>query len=136
MVWLLDANVAVAHVHEEHEHHGRVERWLAQVDKVATCPIIEGALVRYLVRMGASGAEIRGPLASLANRPGHEFWPDDLSYTDADLSQVIGHRQVTDAYLVSLVRCHGQDARLATLDQGLALTHPDAVTLVGEGARS
>jgi len=54
-----------------------------------------------------------------------------LSYVDADLTQVIGHRQVTDAYLVSLVRHHGPDARLATLDEGLAKLYPDVATFVG-----
>jgi predicted nucleic acid-binding protein len=42
---------------------------------------------------------------------------------------VIGHRQVTDAYLVALARHH--DGRLATFDRGLAALHDDAVELLG-----
>ena len=132
MIWLLDANVLIAHTDQEHEHHLLVERWLARVDRVATCPIVEGALVRHLVRLGATEAVAHGPLKSLANRPGHEFWPDDLPYADVDLSQVIGHRQVTDAYLVSLARHHGPEARLATLDAGLEQAYPDVVTQIGQ----
>lgn len=42
---------------------------------------------------------------------------------------VIGHRQVTDAYLVALARHHG--GRLATLDRGLAALHGEDVFLLG-----
>ena len=42
---------------------------------------------------------------------------------------VIGHRQVTDAYRVGLVRPHGPAARLATLD--LAELY-DVAVLIGQ----
>jgi predicted nucleic acid-binding protein len=41
---------------------------------------------------------------------------------------VIGHRQVTDAYLVALARRHG--GHVATLDAGLAALHGDDVLLL------
>jgi hypothetical protein len=41
---------------------------------------------------------------------------------------IIGHRQVTDAYLPQLAPAPG--ARLATFDQGLAKAHPDITELV------
>jgi predicted nucleic acid-binding protein len=44
------------------------------------------------------------------------------------MTGVIGHRQVTDAYLAHLART--RNGRLATFDQGLAKTHPDVVDLV------
>ena len=53
------------------------------------------------------------------------------SYAQVDLSQVIGHRQVSDAYLISLVRAHGSQARLATLDEELVQLYPDVADLIG-----
>jgi uncharacterized protein len=61
-------------------------------------------------------------------RDWHAFWPDAIPYERAHLGGIIGHRQVTDAYLVALARHHG--ARLATLDRGLAALHGEHVHLV------
>ena len=58
----------------------------------------------------------------------HEFWPDSLSYREVRWQGVIGHRQVTDAYLAHLARARG--SRLATFDQGLAKLHHDVCDLV------
>jgi hypothetical protein len=41
---------------------------------------------------------------------------------------VIGHKQVTDAYLVALAKC--RNARLINFDRGLAALPPDVVSLV------
>ena len=45
-----------------------------------------------------------------------------------DLDHVVGHRQVADAYLVSLARTHS--ATLATLDAGLASSVPRHTVLL------
>ena len=58
----------------------------------------------------------------------HEFWADDLPYQASHLRGVIGHRQVTDAYLVALAAHHG--GRVVTLDKGLAALHGDGVLLL------
>lgn len=47
---------------------------------------------------------------------------------------VIGHRQVTDAYLAQLARAQG--GKLATFDQGLAKLHHDVAELVPISARA
>ncbi|GAB3804489.1 hypothetical protein GCM10028798_24830 [Humibacter antri] len=57
------------------------------------------------------------------------FWPDDVSYVDAALNTVTGHRQVTDAYLVALASGRPV-AVLATMDAGLAQAHDDQAFLV------
>jgi toxin-antitoxin system PIN domain toxin len=129
--YLLDANVLIALTVEEHEHHSRVAAWLAGVETVALCPIVEGSLVRFLVRIGESAAVAAEVLRLLHAHPRCDFWPDSVSYADADISGVRGHRQVTDSYLVALVASRG-DARLATLDQALAQGSPDLTALVGE----
>lgn len=126
---LLDANLLIALVIDDHVHHGLAERWsIDTAGPFATCPITQGSLVRFLVREGASGEEARRFLADLVVHEAHRFWPDDLGYDRVDLRAVVGHRQVTDAYLAALARAHG--GHLATLDRGLAAVHPDVVHLV------
>jgi hypothetical protein len=61
----------------------------------------------------------------------HDFWSDDVSYLDVRLEGVVGHRQVTDAYLAGLAR--GRGGRLATFDGGLAALHPDVAVRVPTG---
>lgn len=127
--FLLDANVLLALTAYEHVHHERVSRWAADVQQFALCPLVEGALIRFAVRLGASVAEALQTLRLLRERSGYEFWPDSLSYADASLQHVRGHRQVTDAYLASLAGSRPK-ARLATLDEGLALARPELTLLI------
>lgn len=53
---------------------------------------------------------------------------DDLPYGEADMTGVIGHRQVTDAYLAGLARA--RKGSLATFDRGLVALHHDVALLV------
>ena len=72
-----------------------------------------------------------GPVAHaerIAGNQRHEFWPDNASYHDIPVAGIIGHRQVTDAYLAHLARSYS--ARLATFDQTLAKLHPDVADLI------
>jgi uncharacterized protein len=80
--------------------------------------VVEGALVRYLTRVGERAETALHVLRALHALPACEFWPDDVSYLDADLTAVRGHRQVTDAHLVSLAARH-PGGILATLDEAL-----------------
>ena len=131
MSFLLDANVLIALFDEQHVHHDTVVEWLvACEDGIATCPIVEGALVRWITRiLGASGAAAAtAELDKLAADPRHEFWPDDLPYSAVSWRGVLGHRQVTDGYLAELARFNR--GRLATFDRGLAALHPDIAYLV------
>jgi uncharacterized protein len=112
-----------------HMHYQAARHWLAGSDEpFATCPITEGSLVRHIFRQGGTGVAAKVILAALREDPRHQFWPDDFSYGDVPLDNVVGHAQVTDAYLVALARHHG--ARLATFDGGLARSHSDAVELI------
>ena len=127
--YLLDANVLIALTVVEHEHHERATTWAAGIDRFALCPVVEGALVRFLVRIGESATVATQLLGALHAMRGCEFWPDGLSYVDADLRHVRGHRQVTDAYLVSLAAGR-PGSRLATLDEGLRQERPELTLLV------
>lgn len=123
MTYLLDGNVLVALVVEDHVHHEVVRDWFGTAAPFATCPITQGTLLRLLIRNGMAGTDAAAVLATVARHPRHEFWVDDLGYDAVDLSKLLGHRQVTDAYLAQLARRRA--GRLATLDRGLADLHPD-----------
>lgn len=128
MSYLLDANVLIALTVQEHEHHERATIWASTVDHYATCPIVEGALVRFLVRLGESAIAAAEVIQRIRDLPTCDFWPDSISYAGIDLEQVVGHRQVTDAYLVGLARSRA--AALATLDEALVSLFPDHTFLV------
>jgi toxin-antitoxin system PIN domain toxin len=127
--YLLDANVLIALTVAEHEHHARASNWMAGIDRFALCPVVEGALVRFLVRIGERASVATRLLRQVHALRGCEFWSDGLSYADADLHHVRGHRQVTDAYLVSLAAAQ-PGAKLATLDEALARQLPEATLLL------
>lgn len=132
MTALLDANVLIALVVTDHVHHDVAEDWFERSgDALATCPLTQGALVRFLLRAGATAAGAVDVVRGLRTSGRHEFWPDDLGYDEVDLRGVVGHRQATDAYLSALARARG--ARLVTLDHGLAALHPDVAELLDAG---
>lgn len=129
MAVLLDANVLIALLVDDHVHHAAAESWFAGLDEnFASCPITEGSLMRLLIHEGQPAATARVILAGTAAHPRYEFWPDDVSYGDVPVRGIVGHRQVTDAYLAQLARAH--NARLATFDQALAKLHTDVAELV------
>ena len=131
MSFLLDANVLIALFDEQHVHHVTVVEWLvACEDGIATCPIVEGALVRWITRiLGASGAAAAtAELDKLAADPRHEFWPDDLPYSAVSWRGVLGHRQVTDAYLAQSART--RRGKVLTLDKGFCSLHSDVARLL------
>jgi uncharacterized protein len=125
----LDANVLIALLVEDHVLHGAAENWFVGMSgNFATCPITQGNLIRLLIREGQPATAAREILNGTTADPRHEFWPDDVSYADVPAQGIIGHRQVTDAYLVQLARAHG--SRLATFDQAIAKLHHDVAELV------
>ena len=124
---LLDANVLIALSIVDHEHHDRARRWLGPTRRFASTPSTQGSLVRFLVRVASTGHAIDA-LALLNRNERHEFWPDDQPYNAEILHQVVGHKQVTDAYLAAAA--HARGSKMATLDRGLALLRPSIVELI------
>ena len=113
-------------------HHSSAETWfLGVTDGVASCPITQGSLIRLVVREGQTAEAARSLLRGLAADQRHEFWPDDVTYADIPTAGIIGHRQVTDAYLAHLARSRA--GRLATFDQASARIHADVADLVPTG---
>lgn len=129
---LLDSNVLIALAVEDHVQHPASHQWLeSHAGMVAACPITQGALLRILLRSGQPMDQCLRLLSNTLADERVEFWADDLSYLDVAMAGVVGHRQVTDAYLAALARHHG--GRLATFDKGLAALHPDVTELVPVG---
>ena len=124
-VHLLDGNVLVALVSSTHVHHQSAQAWFAGGgEPFATCPITQGTLLRLLMRLGEVSADTAlAVLAGVTAHARHRFWPDNLGYADVSWRGVLGHRQVTDAYLAGLARHH--QGRLVTFDAGLAALHVD-----------
>jgi len=120
-VALLDVNALVALAWDSHVHHATMRAWLTANDSSewATCPITESGFVRVssnpIVLPSAIGVDAaRGVLTALRAHSGHRFLTDDVSLTDSDVPSIVGHRQVTDAHILTLARRRGM--RLVTFD--------------------
>jgi len=138
---LLDVNLLVALFDPNHVHHEPAHRWFAdrRASGWATCPLTENGVVRILANPAYSPAaerpsEIARRLASFRASGHHAFWPDDVSVCDTRaFSLTVGHRQLTDVYLLGLARAHG--GYLATFDRSVPLkavrgAQPDDLVVV------
>ncbi len=127
---LLDVNVWVALFDDAHLFSERANAFIeAPRVKIATCPLVENAVLRVLNlpsygRGGAVGlVRVRERLREACATLDHEFWPDDVSLRDdasADFTRIHGHNQVTDVYLLALAVRHG--GCLATFDRAISLS--------------
>jgi len=127
--FLVDGNVLIALTVVDHIHHDAALEWFEAAGPIlATCPITEGTLLRFLLRERQLASDAIAVLESIRSQSWHTFWPDSIPYEGSQLAGVIGHRQVTDAYLVALARHHR--GRVATLDKGLAAVHGEHVHLL------
>ena len=126
MIVLLDGNVLIALLSPDHSHNEVARHWFSsQGDRFASCPITQGTLLRSMLRdrPGTRPQDLVQVIDALKQHPRHIFWGDTLDYGQVSLRGILGHRQVTDAYLAGLARFHG--AKLATFDRGLVASHPD-----------
>lgn len=118
-VYLLDGTVLHAPVPEAHVHHTPARRWLVDLDgDSATCLVAQGMLVHLAIRLrGQTVEQALAVLQAVTGVTGHRFWPNALAYHQIRWHGVLGHRQVTAAYLAALAR-HNR-GMLASLDMGL-----------------
>lgn len=121
---LLDVNALVALAWDSHVHHTAIRAWFAanSARGWATCPITESGFVRVssnpkVLPSPIGLADAREVLTLLRAADGHRFLVDDVSLTDDDVPSIVGHRQVTDAHLLTLAARHGM--RLVTFDAAL-----------------
>ena len=125
---LLDINVLIALLDQSHLLHRPATRWLeGQVEQGwATCPITENGVVRIMAQPAYSNAQ---PAAQVAQRlqeacshSSHAFWAAPISLLQEGLirwDQLLGPRQITDAYLLALAASQG--GCFASFDQRISL---------------
>jgi uncharacterized protein len=132
--YLLDVNVLIALAWPFHVHHAVAHEWFENVGykSWATCPLTQLAFVRIssnakIIPAAVSPRAAVRALEEMTELVGHVFWSDDLPVNKlASLNSIalIGHRQVSDAYLIELAKHH--KGKLATLDAGLAELLPSS----------
>lgn len=125
---LLDVNMLIALVDDEHAHHRRASDWFESNRRQgwATCPITENGCLRIVSQPRYSNsmsiAEAMQRLRELTDTTAHQSVADDISLLTPgriDISAVSNHRQLTDVYLLALAVAH--NLRFVTLDKGLRL---------------
>lgn len=126
--YLLDVNMLIALTWPSHMHHGVARAWfkMNSASGWATCAVTQLGFVRIssnpkIIPDAVAPREAVAMLARLTALPGHAFWPDAIAVDAmgpfASLA-FVGHRQVTDAYLLSMAQHHS--GKLTTLDRGIS----------------
>lgn len=130
--FLLDVNVLIALLWTRHEHHAVAQSWFAGASESgwATCSLTQLGFVR-IVSNAAFSAEAIRPAQAMAvlktnlRHPSHQEWEDRWGAStvlEPFAERLVGHRQVTDAYLLGLAAKH--EGRLATFDRGIDTLAP------------
>jgi len=126
--YLLDVNVLIAILDQEHVHHLRSRTWFQDTGQRhwLTCPTTENGVIRIMSlpsypRLATNPASVLESLESLRRIGRHTFVADHISLLDDPnviRSRILASKQVTDTYLLALVVHH--DAILATSDSRLS----------------
>lgn len=130
-VALLDVNVLLALLIEDHAFHATATEWFAKQCKSgwATCPLTETGFVRIAAQTATAGWTVRHALRVIEeNRgaAGHVFWPLDYSMSEIlpeIRARIHGPKQLTDAVLLDLAIRRG--GVLATFDQKVRGMFPE-----------
>ena len=128
---LLDVNVLIALLDQDHSLHSRAREWFRGQGRHgwASCPLTQNGCVRVMSHPSYPNplpvASVMARLRDAVAHSRHEFWPDDISLLDervADPTRIHGPRQITDLYLLALAVRHG--GVFATFDTAMS---PSAV---------
>ena len=127
MSHLLDANALIALGWPTHEHHPRMINWFSQHARAgwASTAFTQSAFVRIISQPAFSGRSIAvGEVAELLLRntvhPKHRLVPLDFGFAEvwaACTGGILGHRQITDAWLLTAAIRSGM--KLLTFDTGI-----------------
>lgn len=127
-VHLLDVNVLIALCDGRHEHHELAARWFVAhaAQGWASCPLTQNGAIRIMSAPAYPGArpvaQVLAQVQAMCAHAHHRFWPDAVSLVQAGTlnpAHLLGHRQLTDAYLLALAVHHR--GCLVTLDGGVAI---------------
>lgn len=126
---LLDVNVLIAMLDQDHSLHRRAREWFAGHARAgwASCPLTQNGCVRIMSHPGyPNGVPVTATIKLLREAVAgshHAFWPDDVSLLDArvaDPTRIHGPRQLTDLYLLALAVRHG--GALVTFDASISIS--------------
>jgi toxin-antitoxin system PIN domain toxin len=126
-VSLLDVNMLIALAWPSHVHHNVAQAWFSRnaANGWATCPLTQCAFVRIsanrkIIPEAVTPQEALSLLRKIVGLKTHTFWKDDIGILHQQIpaSLLVGHRQITDAYLLGLAIHHG--GQLVTLDGGVS----------------
>ena len=125
---LLDLNVLIALTDPDHRHHRTAQAWFVSAGKESwgICPLTEAGFVRVTTnpafRSGLLTLEQAvAILQALKGHAGYWYWQIDESWvtlTAPFAARILGHQQVTDAYLLGLAI--KENGVLVTFDRGIA----------------
>lgn len=125
---LLDINVLVALLDADHLHHRLASDWLADnlAAGWASCALTQNGCIRVMSRPSYPNAlptaRVAERLRAAASTAHHRFIAESLSLLDTerfDTERLLGHRVVTDAYLLGLAVQN--DLRLVSFDGSVPL---------------
>lgn len=121
---LLDVNILLALADSLHPHHQRAKDFFVSQlhGGWATCPLVENGFLRilsgntYANRVESPGVARMILAQMIRSSPGHQFWPDDLSFcTDSYFPELPHSKHLTDCYLLALAVKRG--GKFATFDR-------------------
>jgi len=125
---LLDVNVLIALLDQDHSLHKRAREWFGgnAAGGWSSCPLTQNGCVRIMSHPSYPNpvpvALVMGRLREAVMDSHHEFWPDDVCLLDervVDATRIHGPRQITDLYLLALAVRH--DGTLVTFDGSIAI---------------
>lgn len=125
---LLDVNVLIALSDGRHQHHDLAARWFVAhaAEGWASCPLTQNGALRIMGAPVYPGTrpmvQVLAQVQALCASVHHHFWPDELSLLQPgtlNTTHLLGHRQLSDAYLLALAVHH--QGRLVNLDGGLTV---------------
>jgi toxin-antitoxin system PIN domain toxin len=140
---LLDINVVIALLDAEHVMHATATQWLARgwENGWASCPVTQNGVLRILSQPAYPNyrpvAEVAERLAEACSHPSHQFWSGGVSLlnpTGVNWRQLLGPRQVTDAYLLAVAV--SESGRFVSFDQRIPTdlvpqARPDQLVVIG-----
>jgi toxin-antitoxin system PIN domain toxin len=125
--YLLDLNALISLAEPDSIHYLAILEWFdcAGKEDWGLCPLTEAGFVRVTTNPAYRGvsrtmAQATAILAELATHPGYRYWPivDTWAALTAPFSaRMLGHQQVTDAYLLGLAV--KEDGVLVTFDKAI-----------------
>jgi toxin-antitoxin system PIN domain toxin len=123
-VHLLDVNVLLALLDEDHIHNAVVDDWFDTPGlEWSLCPFTEAGVLRLLTRPktgNLSIEDVTDMLDGLRQQPGYHYQPIAFDWPTLSrpfIQRLHGHNQVTDAYLLGLaIR---EDLILVTMDKAI-----------------